>query len=152
MRFVYQHLDWRELANRLAAEGRMDELFRELMLATAGDVERALTWLDQASARFRQQLGFDPEEFKQRLEEQGFITGDQGERKLSKKGEQALRSSALESVFGKLKRGATTRPKVMAAETCGITYQSTMPITWFMRAAARGSSGCSRGPGTTAST
>jgi hypothetical protein len=38
------------------------------------------------------------------------------------------------------------------AETCGMIYQSVMPISWFIRAAARGSSGCSRGPGTAAST
>jgi len=51
-----------------------------------------------------------------------------------------------------LKRGATTRLKVIVAETCGIRYQSVMFISWSIRAAARGSSGCSRGPGTTAST
>ncbi len=119
MKFEYSHLDWRELANRLSREGRMDELFRELMLAASGDVEQALQWLDQASTRFRQQLGFDPDEFKQRLEDQGFIEGQPGDRKLSKKGEQALRASALESVFGKLKRGQAGEHRLANAGSGG---------------------------------
>uniref|UniRef100_UPI003C2C4E08 hypothetical protein n=1 Tax=Escherichia coli TaxID=562 RepID=UPI003C2C4E08 len=96
MKFTYEHLDWRELANRMSAEGRMDELFRELMLAASGDVEEAFDWLDRASKQFRQQLGFDAEEFKQRLEQNGLIEGKPGDRKLSKKGEQSLRSASLE--------------------------------------------------------
>ena len=65
-----------------------------------------------------------------------------------------VRDGADDLVFiaGRLTRGATTRLRVIGIETCRMTYQSVMPISWFIRAAARGSSGCSRGPGTTAST
>ena len=34
MDFAYLHLDWRELANRLAREHRIDALFQQLMLST----------------------------------------------------------------------------------------------------------------------
>ena len=51
MQFSYEHLDWRELANRMMREGRIDELFRELMLATNGDVERALEHLGRLKIR-----------------------------------------------------------------------------------------------------
>jgi Ca-activated chloride channel homolog len=105
VRYTYEHLDWRELANRLALEGRMDDLFRELMLASAGDVEEAMRWLEQAAQRYRRDIGFDPKDFEKRLLEQGLIVKDQGERRLTKKGEQKLRSSSLESVFGKLRAG-----------------------------------------------
>ena len=80
MKYSYEHLDWRELANRLAREGRMDELFRELMLASNGDVERALEYLGELSERYRQQLGFDRDQFEQRLRERQLITGKPGGR------------------------------------------------------------------------
>lgn len=105
MRYDYRHLDWRELANELARNGRIDELFRELMLAAAGDVEEAMEWLDRMSARFRQQVGFSKEDFEQRLREEGLIAGSPGSRELTRKGEQHLRGGALESVFGKLRVG-----------------------------------------------
>ena len=54
MKYGYLHLDWRELANRLAREGRMAELFRELMLATNGDVEQALAHLGELAERYHQ--------------------------------------------------------------------------------------------------
>src|SRR5271169_4188920 len=58
-----------------------------------------------------------------------------------------IAATIASSSAGRLKRGMTTRLRVIGAETWGITYQSVMPISWFIRAAARGSSGCSRGPG-----
>ena len=103
MRFTYEHLDWRELANRLAREGKMDELFRELMLAANGDVERALEYLGELSERYRTELGFDRDEFERHLRERQLISGKPGGRKLSARGERALRSGCLEAVFGKLK-------------------------------------------------
>jgi len=105
MRYTYQHLDWRELLNRLARERRIDELFRELMLATNGDVQAALDQLDELDPRLRNQLGFDRDEFERRLREQRLIGGAAGAPTLTAKGEGFLRASCLESVFGKLKAG-----------------------------------------------
>lgn len=106
MRYGYLHLDWRELANRLAREGRIAELFRELMLTTSGDVEQALAHLGELAERYRQELGFDREEFERRLREEKLITGVPGQRKLTARGERALRSGCLEAVFGRLRSGA----------------------------------------------
>ena len=92
MRFVYNHLDWRELANELAKNERIDELFQQLMLILNGDVEEAFRQLDRLSERFREQLGFDAKEFEQRLREQQFISGQPGDRTLTSKGGQKLRS------------------------------------------------------------
>ena len=119
MQFIYEHLDWRELANRMMREGRIDELFRELMLATNGDVERALEHLSELSQRYRQQLGFDRDQFEQRLREQQLITGKIGERKLSPRGERALRSGCLEAVFGKLKASGTGDHQVKKSGSYG---------------------------------
>ena len=107
MQFTYEHFDWRELANRLARDGRMAELFRELMLSANGDVERALEYLGELSERFRQELGFDRDEFERHLRDHQLITGNPGARRLSARGERALRSGCLEAVFGKLKAGST---------------------------------------------
>jgi Ca-activated chloride channel family protein len=105
MDYAYQHLDWRERANRLAQEKRMDELFRELMLAVNGDVEQALDYLEELSQRYRQDLGFDRRDFENRLREQKLIAGAPGSRALTKRGERALRAGCLDAVFGKLKAG-----------------------------------------------
>jgi len=104
--YSYQHLDWRERANQLAREGRMDDLFRELMLAANGDIEAAFKHLDRLSESMRQTVGFSPKDFENRLREQGLIQGRTGDRRLSRRGEQRVRASSLESVFGPLKAGA----------------------------------------------
>jgi len=105
VQYSYLHLDWRELANDLARNGRIDDLFRELMLAANGDVEASFAWLDRMSEKFRQQVGFSAKDFAERLRQEGLVAGDPGARKLTKRGEQRLRSMSLESVFGKLRAG-----------------------------------------------
>ena len=115
MKYTYQHLDWREIANQLARDQRMDELFRELMLAASGDVEGAFQWLDRMSQQFSQTVGFSAKDFEERLREKGFVDGKRGQRRLTRRGEQQVRAASLESVFGKLKAGdkgehATRRP------------------------------------------
>ena len=119
MRFVYNHLDWRELANELAKNERIDELFQQLMLILNGDVEEAFRQLDRLSERFREQLGFDAKEFEQRLREQQFISGQPGDRTLTSKGGQKLRSGALEKVFGKLRSGGSGQHELHRPGTIG---------------------------------
>lgn len=107
MEFLYQHLDWRELANQLARDQLIDEIFRELMLATNGDVEQALTWLDGPQGRrFREQTGISREDVEKRLLERKVIARKDGRRQLTSRGERELRSSCLDSVFGRLKGGS----------------------------------------------
>src|SRR5258705_267982 len=52
MDYAYEHLDWRELANRLSRDQRIDELFQQLMLVLNGDVEEAFRQLDRLSERY----------------------------------------------------------------------------------------------------
>ena len=119
MLFSYAHFDWRELANRLAREGRMDEFFRELMLAANGDVERALEYLGELSERYRTELGFDRDEFERHLRERQLISGKPGSLKMSARGERALRSGCLEAVFGKLRAGGHGEHAVPKSGTHG---------------------------------
>lgn len=106
MRFNYQHLDWRELANQLARDAMMRDLFRELMLAFHGDVDEALAYLEHVSPQFRTQIGFDAEDFARSLREQQLVAQrPDGSIALSARGEQQLRAASLEAVFGRMKAG-----------------------------------------------
>ncbi len=108
MEFRYHHLDWRELANQLARDRLIDEIFRELMLATNGDVEESLRWLDSPQGRrFREQTGISKEDVERRLNERKQVVVRDGRRQLTSRGERDLRSSCLESVFGRLKSGTS---------------------------------------------
>lgn len=106
MRYRYGHLDWRELANRLAKEQQLSDLFRQLMEAFDGDVERAMRELERQAERLRQQTGFDAKDFEKTLREQRLISGARGERKLTRKGERDLREDAFRKVFGAMAPGA----------------------------------------------
>lgn len=119
MHYSYQHLDWRELANRFARNGQMDELFRELMLAANGDVEKALAYLGEMSEQFRQQLGFDRRDFESHLRDQGLISGTPTKRRLTPRGERALRNGCLEAVFGKLRAGGSGEHNIAKSGTLG---------------------------------
>ena len=103
MRFAYEHLDWRELANQLARDKAMEELFRRLMLQFDGDIEEVLRQLERQAASMRRQVGFDPQEFEKHLREKRLISGPKGQRKVAAKGAQFLRASALDRVFGTLR-------------------------------------------------
>lgn len=125
MEFAYQHLDWRELANQMARDRLIDDLFRELMLATNGDVEQAMRWLDSNQGRrFREQTGISKEDIDRRLKERKAVVQRDGRRVLSQRGERDLRASCLESVFGPMKSGAKgdhlTRRSGRQGEATGI--------------------------------
>ena len=119
MHYSYQQLDWRELANRFARNGQMDEVFRELMLAANGDVEKALAYLGEMSEQFRQQLGFDRRDFETHLRDQGLISGTPTKRRLTPRGERALRNGCLEAVFGKLRAGGSGEHHLAKSGTLG---------------------------------
>jgi Ca-activated chloride channel homolog len=109
VKYRYQHLDWRELANRLAKQKELNDLFRQLMEAFDGDVERAMRELERQAARLRQQTGFDPAEFEKNLREQRLIQGARGQRQLTRKGERDLREDAFKKVFAGMAPGAIGR-------------------------------------------
>jgi Ca-activated chloride channel homolog len=84
------------------------KIFMQLVLMTAGDVAEALQWLTEVDRQYglsNDQYGIG--DFIEDLKKNGYLTenGPKGEFKLNPKSEQSLRRSALEEIFGKLKKG-----------------------------------------------
>src|SRR6187431_1268737 len=83
------------------------KIFMQLVLMTSGNVAEALQWLTEVDRQYgltNDKYGIG--DFIEDLKRNGFITeeGPNGEFKLNAKGEQNLRQSALEEIFGKLKK------------------------------------------------
>lgn len=95
------------------AQGDFDKLlkiFMQLILITSGDVGEALQWLtevDRQHGLTNDKYGIG--DFIEDLKKNGYITdeGPKGEFRLNAKSEQRLRQSALEEIFGKLKKSKT---------------------------------------------
>lgn len=82
-------------------------IFMQLVLVTAGNVSEALQWLTEVDRQYgltNDKYGMG--DFIEDLKQKGYITdeGPKGEFKLNAKSEQKLRQSALEEIFGKLKK------------------------------------------------
>jgi uncharacterized protein with von Willebrand factor type A (vWA) domain len=96
---------------------RLHNIFQQLILMTSGDVAEALSWLTNID----KQYGLTDDtygigDFIQELKDKGYIKEDpqKGTLALTAKTEQDIRKSALEEIFGKLKKTkkgnhATTR-------------------------------------------
>jgi len=90
------------------------KIFMQLVLITSGNVGEALQWLTEVDRQYNltnDKYGIG--DFIEDLKKKGFITEDEpkGEFKLNAKGEQNLRKSALEEIFGKLKKSKTGEHK-----------------------------------------
>ena len=90
--------------------GKLLKIFMQLILITSGDVGEALQWLtevDRQHGLTNDKYGIG--DFIDDLKKNGYITdeGPKGEFKLNAKTEQRLRQSALEEIFGKLKKSKT---------------------------------------------
>lgn len=86
------------------------KIFMQLVLVTAGNVSEALQWLTEVDRQYgltSDKYGMG--DFIDDLKRKGYITdeGPKGEFKLNAKSEQNLRQSALEEIFGKLKKSRT---------------------------------------------
>ncbi len=86
------------------------KVFMQLILITAGNVAEALQWLTEVDRQYgltNDKYGIG--DFIEDLKRNGYITeeGPKGEFKLNAKSEQRLRQSALEEIFGKLKKSKT---------------------------------------------
>jgi Ca-activated chloride channel family protein len=86
---------------------RLLKIFMQLLLITSGNVSEALQWLTEVDKQYKltnDQYGIG--DFIEDLKRKGYITesGPKGEFKLNAKSEQMLRQSALEEIFGKLKK------------------------------------------------
>src|SRR5689334_9877794 len=83
------------------------KIFMQLVLMTSGNVAEALQWLTEVDRQYGltgDKYGIG--DFIEDLKRNGYITedGPKGEFKLNAKSEQNLRQSALEEIFGKLKK------------------------------------------------
>lgn len=86
---------------------RLLKVFMQLILITSGNVGEALEWLTEVDRQYK--LGtesYGVGDFIEDLKKNGYISeeGPNGEFKLKPKSEQNLRQSALEEIFGKLKK------------------------------------------------
>ncbi|MEZ0609675.1 VWA domain-containing protein [Fibrella sp. WM1] len=82
-------------------------IFQQLLLITSGDVEQAMAWMNQLDRQYNltdDQYGMG--NFFDELKEKGYLTEENQEGKISitPKTEQTIRRSALDEIFGKLKR------------------------------------------------
>src|SRR5687767_8025416 len=83
------------------------KIFMQLVLITAGNVAEALQWLTELDKQYKltnDKYGIG--DFIEQLKRDGYISESEqkGEFKLNAKSEQNLRKSALEEIFGKLKK------------------------------------------------
>jgi uncharacterized protein with von Willebrand factor type A (vWA) domain len=89
---------------------QLRDLFLELVTHTSGDVEEALEWMreiDQKHGLTDEDYTF--EDFVAELEARGYIRNTSSEgpgKSLAARGEQAIRSRALDQVFGNLRKSA----------------------------------------------
>lgn len=105
--------DLKELLKKLLS------VFNQLLLHTDGDVEKALRYLDELGRRYGLfNDRFTIEDFKKFLERDNSIARDgRGRLSLTKKGEQRIRTSSLESIFSSLERDAQGEHRVAASGT-----------------------------------
>ena len=83
------------------------KIFMELLNYTAGDVSEALDWMNEIDREHGlSNAAYGMGDFIDDLKDQGFITDNNqtGEFDITSKTEQTIRKSALEEIFGKLKK------------------------------------------------
>jgi Ca-activated chloride channel homolog len=84
------------------------DIFNQLILITAGDVSEALSWLTNLDKQYNLTTSdYGMGDFIEDLKNKGFITDQnpEGRFQITSKTERSLRSSALDEIFGKLKKG-----------------------------------------------
>lgn len=86
---------------------KLHKIFMQLVLITSGNVAEALSWLTELDKQYGlTNPNYGIGDFIEQLKQEGYITDNNpnGELKLNAKSEQRLRNSALEEIFGKLKK------------------------------------------------
>ncbi len=86
---------------------RLLKIFLELLTYTSGDVAEALDWFKELDQEYKlTNEDYSMEDFLEELKRKGYLQeGESGEAVMTPKTEHAIRSQALETIFGKLKRG-----------------------------------------------
>jgi len=88
---------------------RLFDLFMEMLVHTSGDVEEAIEWLRELDKEHKlTDENYTIDDFLEDLKKKGFIDQDPtrgGQRAMTAKTEQVIRSKSLNQIFGKLKKG-----------------------------------------------
>ena len=91
------------------------DIFKQLVTHTSGDVEEALDWLRELDKEYELTTKeYTIDDFINELKERGYLrdkTDNTGGMAITAKTEQAIRTQALERIFGKLKRGGAGNHK-----------------------------------------
>ncbi|MFN8340959.1 MAG: VWA domain-containing protein [Cyclobacteriaceae bacterium] len=98
---------------------RLLKIFLQLVLITSGNVAEALQWLTEVDREYKLTTpGYGLGDFIEDLKKNGYLAEDPatGELSIKARGEQQLRQSALEEIFGKLKK---SRAGDHATPACG---------------------------------
>ena len=85
----------------------LHSIFQQLILMTSGNVSEALSWLTNLDKEYElTDASYGIGDFIQDLKDKGFIKEDleKGTLSITAKSEQGIRKSALEEIFGKLKK------------------------------------------------
>jgi len=89
-------------------KGGFDEmlkLFTELLNYTTGDAGETLAWMNELDKQYKfTNNDYGMGNFIDDLKEKGYLKEENGEPKITAKTEQTIRKSALEEIFGKLKK------------------------------------------------
>jgi uncharacterized protein with von Willebrand factor type A (vWA) domain len=109
MRIEYNHWD----QQRQAFDRRLNDLmklYRLLLNKLAGDADQALAWLDRIAGKYGLWGdGLDRQAFEQKLRESGEVRRNAcGALELTVRGERAMRTGALEELFGDMRKLAGT--------------------------------------------
>ncbi|HZY81646.1 MAG TPA: VWA domain-containing protein [Cyclobacteriaceae bacterium] len=83
------------------------KVFMQLLLITSGNASEALQWLTEVDRQYKlTNPNYGIGDFIEDLKKNGYLTEDpaSGQLKVNAKGEQHMRQSALEEIFGKLKK------------------------------------------------
>lgn len=85
------------------------KLFLELLNYTAGDANEALSWMNELDKQYNLTTNdYGMGDFIDDLKNKGYLSGDEpkGGFNITAKTEKSIRQSALEEIFGKLKKGS----------------------------------------------
>ena len=83
------------------------DIFKELITHTSGDFDEAIDWLRQLDVEYKlTDKNYTIDDFIEDLKKNGYLKDDDntGGFKITAKSEQTIRQSALEEIFGKLKK------------------------------------------------
>ena len=88
---------------------KLFDIFKQLLTYTSGDVAEAISWLTELDKEYKlTDKNYGIGDFINDLRERGYLKEEQpgeGSFSMTPKTEQSIRQSALEKIFGKLKRG-----------------------------------------------